>query len=238
MEFVTGQCHGALLSRPVNGFEFAASLVNTLAWPAVVVGIFVVGRKKVAEVASSLISRIPQIKVLEAWQAKVEFEHKAEETLRAVEDVDRQALVEKTASDSDESGSSVKIQQMPAAVLRSEFRASPRLEQLLEVDPKLAVLEAWIDLESTLRSLVGDSLDAAAGIRRRPDIRRMAKARLGDDAIGQTLFVTFDDLRHLRNQIAHNQDFEISYSAARDYLEAANALEVWLRLRDGVPQVG
>lgn len=220
----------------VNWMELVSSIVDTLAWPAVVAGVFIVGRKQVASGASSLIARIPQIKTLQAWQAKVEFEHQAEEVLRAVESVDRPAVEASQSPNGDVS--SLESDSMPLDESLSDFVASPHLERLLEVDPRSAVLASWIDLETTLRSYFGESGDNGTRGRRGPNLYQMARNRLGDDAIGKSLLATFDELRIMRNRIVHDRDVEISRAAARDYLAAVHALEVWFQLRDGVPEIG
>jgi hypothetical protein len=103
---------------------------------------------------------------------------------------------------------------------------SPReekLHRLAEINPRSAILEAWQHVEVAARKRVLELGLHEAGPEGRPILdayRSLAKARVLDNEA----LALFHELRSLRNQAAHLDDFNPSKSAAIDYIGLSKKL--------------
>jgi hypothetical protein len=115
-------------------------------------------------------------------------------------------------------------EESPAA---AEVDHDPRremLEDLSRVHPRSAILEAWLGVESAVRRAALQKIGGSPP----PDVssplramRQLAQSEIVDpDDIA-----LFHDLRGLRNQAAHLQDFYPSRNAALHYVILARGLE-------------
>ncbi|MBU6956914.1 hypothetical protein KRR23_04040 [Pseudomonas sp. CVAP len=98
-----------------------------------------------------------------------------------------------------------------------------KLYRLAEVNPRSAILEGWQHVEVTARKRVLELGLHEAGPERRPILdayRSLAQAQVLN-AEGLALF---NELRSLRNQAAHMDDFNPSKSAALNYIGLAKTL--------------
>lgn len=103
------------------------------------------------------------------------------------------------------------------------------LKQLAEVNPTIAILEAWIQVEQAL-------MDAA----KRHDLKVKAPGASLDTLrqlrdrglIGQPVYDIVDALRYLRNQAVHAPDFSLSPDEARRYVELASGVIAKLKQAD------
>lgn len=109
---------------------------------------------------------------------------------------------------------------------RSES-ASIALEDLVDVSPRAAVMEAWILVENATAKFC-----EAHGLPSRMShqgLFRLAEEKNLDIAHLQT---AYQELRLLRNKAAHATDFEIKPGTAKDYLRAANFIASELGMRE------
>ncbi|ASJ73519.1 hypothetical protein [Granulosicoccus antarcticus] len=93
------------------------------------------------------------------------------------------------------------------------------LYSLAELSPRAAVLESWIAVESAARDYiesVGASKNTLAlGLDRLPD-----KARTPIEGV----ILRYRELRHLRNEAAHANDFDFPSFYAKDFVEEAHRI--------------
>lgn len=93
-----------------------------------------------------------------------------------------------------------------------------QLSRILEVSPRAAIMEAWIQIETALAQLAGVSKERMRGLSH-------GKAILGslvnENKLPQDSIEVFQSLRKIRNEAAHLPDFAISQSEAERYIDMA-----------------
>jgi hypothetical protein len=112
-------------------------------------------------------------------------------------------------------------QVLPAEVVESA-RAGDPIEQLIEVSPSAAVLEAWRGVEAAAKRLLerkGHKLDYEVAAP-----YKLIERVLDTAAIDRRKLKIFADLRRLRNKVAHADEYEVAPARARDYVRLASAL--------------
>ena len=187
----------------MDALTFIAKIIESIAWPVAAV-ILVMLLK--AEIQSLL----PFIKRLKAGPLEAEFERELRELRTSVETEPAQPSTEKPLS-----------------------TAEQKLLQLIEINPRSAILEAWQGVEAYARKLVIDLGIYDPGSESRPLLdtyRAIAKANL----LPLEDLALFHELRSLRNQAAHAEDFNPTKEAALNYVQLANRL----RAKLGRPATG
>jgi hypothetical protein len=184
----------------VDSLTFVTRLAEAFAWPAVVLIVVSLLRKEV----SALFAIVKKVK---AGPVEAEFEREINELKSVADaelpDVERQA---------------------PATSSQNE------LEQLAQINPRAAIIEAWRRLElATRRSLAHlgitmTSRDVASPL---AHARNLAKSAL----MSQEELVLFNDLRNLRNTSVHAENFSPTLEAALSYIEVASRVQQTLRLK-------
>lgn len=143
---------------------------------------------------------LPQLKKVKAGPLEAEFEHE----LKVLRNTTNQQTQPQQAGDT----------------------LSPReekLHRLAEVNPRSAILEAWQHVEVATRKRVLELGLHEAGPEGRPILdayRSLAKAQV----LNNEALALFHELRSLRNQAAHVDDFNPSKSAAIDYIDLSKKL--------------
>jgi len=103
------------------------------------------------------------------------------------------------------------------------------LRDLARVNPRSAILEAWLGIESAVRRAALQRVGTSPP----PDVSsplRAMRELVQFDVIKSDDAALFQDLRGLRNQAAHLENFSPSQEAALKYVDLASGLE--LRLID------
>ena len=191
-------CRGRI--QTVSGLEFAASLVDSLAWPAAVVVIVLLFRGRLTNLLSGPVRR------LKAGPAGVEIEY-WEQTLAAAQQ-EIQGSPELTAAPTTGAGGEL----------------VDELERLIDVSPEAAVMEGFARVERELRMVVGDQADT-----RSRGARALARAARQSGRISEETASAIDGLSVLRDLAAHGQAGSVGSDRARDYLALADAVLYALR---------
>jgi len=155
---------------------------------------------------------LPFVKRLKAGPLEAEFERELQE-LRTV----------------------VESQVAPPPAEKQLSPQEQKLLQLADINPRSAILEAWQGVEASARRLVYERGLYVAGPESRPlfDVyRAVSKSGL----VPVEDMVLFNELRSLRNQAAHVEDFNPTKEAALHYVQLANRLRE--KLERHVPQGG
>lgn len=173
--------------------QFIVELVKPLAWPVAVIATVVLLRKEI----KSLLSLLRKLK---AGPLEAEFDREVKE-LRAEAEVELPPTPTPT----------------PAAAERSSSQRQ-KLNQLTQVNPRSAIIEAWLGVEFAAQRALGRA-DKAPRPNASPMalFRDLAKSQLLDPE----LLALFQDLRALRNQAVHVSDFHPSQEAALNYIDLA-----------------
>ncbi|MGA7949964.1 MAG: hypothetical protein WCA45_07370 [Thiobacillaceae bacterium] len=115
--------------------------------------------------------------------------------------------------------------QMPALpVPPPQIPERQKLLQLAQLNPRSAILEAWQGVEFTAQRVVSDRalfVPPREATSPMAVIRALNKAQL----LSSEEVALYHDLRALRNQAAHVQDFSPTYDSALNYIELAGRLQ-------------
>jgi len=104
------------------------------------------------------------------------------------------------------------------------------LLQLVEINPRSAILEAWQQVGSAaLRAAVERQIKLTAAESNSP--AAIVRALNGRGLLSTEDLALFHDLRALRNQASHARDFTPTTEAALNYIELSS------RLRGAIQQV-
>ena len=181
--------------------DFVRHLVDALVWPIVAV---LIGWR----LGPELKRKLPLLRRLEAGPLKAEFDEEVEAVRKEVEE------------------------QFPQA--QAEPQLSPdeaRLLEIAKVSPRSAITEAWRSVEVVANRVVERRLDE------RPTVgtslrtaRPKSTISLARDLSTLELLTpqqlsVFHELRNLRNQAAHTENFEMDFQSANNYIQSALALK-------------
>jgi len=190
--------------------EFNISLARVVAWPAVVVACVGLLRDPL----SKAISRLVHVR----YKDKT-FEAEFEQTLkRATLEADQAAL---PPPQPEPEGSE------RAVSLR---RNTNYLLQLAENFPEAAVLEAWRELELAMRETIRTAdIDYGLGLSAMTLPVSTVVRELRKSHPEPQLFDIVEELRVLRNKVAHTVDAELSTVRAKEYVTLAKRVsdELW-----------
>ena len=98
---------------------------------------------------------------------------------------------------------------------------------LADINPRSAILEAWLGVESAVRKAALQKIETSPP----PDVSsplRTFRDLLHYGIVTNEDAALFHDLRGLRNQAAHLQDFNPSKESVRNYINLASQLEIRL----------
>lgn len=93
------------------------------------------------------------------------------------------------------------------------------LMELALINPRSAILEAWLGVETAVRKAVGSKMGRFVP-------RQAIRNLLESEIISGSEYALFEDLRALRNNAAHHVDFNPTTESVQNYVDLASAL-VW-----------
>lgn len=187
----------------MNDFQFASSLVGSLAWPLVVVILFIIFRNQVA----ALIGRIKSYKGL---GQELTFGDRLAETENSVEEA-----INNPALDQGDLDQIDKIEPNPLA-------------REAEANPSFVVIRAWEQVRLSLDALTEVGLTKIYWkVRSGPNlITELRKANLINDDTAEAL----KELRDLRNSVAHGYHNPTPGEAIA-YAESAQSISTFVRMK-------
>ena len=188
----------------MDTLTFIAALVKALAWPAVTLALVLLLRKPIAGL-------IPALRKLKYKDLEVDFaegvaklEEEAPPDLPGIPDDERLAWLGKTKSE--------------------------RMQQLIHISPRSAIIEAWRGLElAAVTALQKRDPQFTDRVRSPRHLLDLLKAH-GLFTDSHTDF--FMQLNRLRNQAAHAEDFNINMHDARSYVHNAWQLAAYLNWQE------
>jgi hypothetical protein len=191
----------------MDGLTFAASLVSSLAWPVVLLAITYLFRRELAEV-------IGRLRTVKALGAEGTFDPKEAEAKVALATATAAATIQAATTAPNITASSVTTYTPPKTQEMTE-----RFMDLARRDPGAAVLEAWEEVERTLKRRM-DTAKVAG-------IERLRGEQLIDLAMRKAVInvQTAEALRGLlvlRNLAAHDRD--VGLGKALEYLTLADSV--------------
>lgn len=182
----------------MDWLTFIAEITKAIAWPIAIV-------IAVAIFRAPLLTLLHELKRLKWKDVELEFE---KEVLKAKAELPQ-----------------VQVSTQPATQL-IEGDSEARLLNLLEISPKAAVLEAWLQVErEALELLRRKQVALPPSITPLRTLELLLQHKLLDKN-GQALF---NAIRKLRNRAVHENETEISEKAALDYISMASEMIKSLR---------
>lgn len=182
----------------MDWLTFAAEVIKALAWPLTVLIIFLVLRKPLSNL-------LPLLQRLRYKELEIDFGKRIQEL--AVE-------VKKELPDTPEAES--------RALQRKE-----QLEDLAQVSPRAAILEAWLELEQVaVEATKRHGLNLTSRERKTPLLERALQE---NEVLDESKRTIFGRLRNLRNAAVHASDFSFDPDSAIEYADSALRLAEYLR---------
>ena len=177
----------------MDTLTFISKLIEFTAWPIAAIAL-------VAMLRSEIKLLLPHIKKLKAGPVEAEFEREVKE-LQATAQAEPQLLP-------------------PSEGLTPEWHM---LLQLVQVNPRSAVLEAWRGIEDAAVRVIQNK---ALFVPPREAYSPLAVIRTlnKENVLSSEEVSLYHELRSLRNQAAHAQDFSPTTDAALSYIELASGL--------------
>jgi hypothetical protein len=185
----------------MDGLTFAAEVIKALAWPASVIASVLLLKKPLANL-------LPRTSSVKYGELEVEFGREIGE----LHDKAATALPAATAPAT------------PAPGLED------RLVDLLAVSPNAAVLAAWREVERAALLLV-DARGSAVDTDTATPYKTIQEQLARSDLVQPEKVQIFDDLRRLRNKVAHAPGLRVSTDSALEFIEVALALVAYLHKR-------
>ncbi len=129
----------------------------------------------------------------------------------------------------------LKIEAIPSLTIVEAPRVPPRPDEkvwrLVDISPSAAVMEAWKEVEAAAKALIdrrGYKLDYDIDTPYRLVERVLEKTGI----IEHRKLKIFNELRRLRNKVAHAEGYEVTADQATDYIELAKSLSKYLEETD------
>jgi hypothetical protein len=174
----------------MNGLEFVAAIIGSLAWPAALFGVIALFRGKVVEL-------IPYIGKLKYKEFELEFRETMRELgaeAEALEDADTELQL-------------------------GEPDAADQLYGLAELSPRAAILEAWLNVEAhAAMALRSRKVETDHEIRKLAPLR-LARLIESTNALNDEELTIFHKLRELRNRAVHLGDPALTAADAAEYID-------------------
>ena len=122
----------------------------------------------------------------------------------------------------------ISLHKKPLLEASPQVENGERLERLLDISPRAAIMEAWIDIESAITS-AAEHFGIQGEI---PRGRHQVIQYLSQEGIFKNEVVeTYNRLRSLRNEAAHAPDLTLSPTEATRYVDLAKGLSAYIKYR-------
>jgi hypothetical protein len=182
----------------MDWLTFIVEITKAVAWPASVVVAVLLIRKPLYDL-------LPFLKKFKYKEFEIEFSEKVRELRK-----ETQELLVVDAQD--------------AELIDSDRH---RYKQLIEISPRAAIVEVWLQLETAMiENIRRHGLAEESSILHGHS--RLGHVLLHEGIINKQQFDIFHELRNLRNRAAHAEDFELKTSDAENYVESALLLATHL----------
>ena len=183
--------------------EAIVGLIHAIAWPLTVFTLAILFRREVRAV----LARLSRLKYKE-------LEATFDEGLREVEKLAHAATIPPPE----------RVKQIESLTPGTE----ERLTRLVEISPRAAITEAWIEVESAI-SFAAERLDISNKDHiSQPKLVQMLHEK---GIMNNEVVTTYNRLRSLRNEAAHTQDFALSITETERYVDLAKGLAAFIRFK-------
>jgi len=192
---------GGRRGHAVDGFEFVASIVKSVAWPSVVAFSLYLFRREIRPLLPYARMRLKH--------NDTEFELRLDDAKKTAEQLPQSAVLPPPTNEE-----------------------TQRFERVANRDPRAAILESWLDVETEL-----DNLANTVGIDTKLGPPPLAKARWLREkgVIDPSMMRLFDDLRSMRNRAAlYGRSFFPTADDAKQFRRLVDVLVAQMAEQDRV----
>jgi hypothetical protein len=176
----------------VDIYTFISNILSSLVWPTLVLVALILLRKEIRLL-------LPSLQKVRYKDFELDFEKRVEQLQKEADQA-----------------------QLPPAPQRLALPAlSPTddpLEKLINISPRVAIIEAFNYVEEAIREAVlrhGIAIDKFYGV------RNAAKALMDHGVLSSKMYDLLTELRILRNQASHTTTLDVTPEDARLYVEQA-----------------
>lgn len=190
----------------MDALAFIASLINSLAWPGVVVVALLVVRKELPALVTSL-------RRLKYKELEIEFEASAK-------------AIEKRSNET--------IPEAPKAITVSgstQDELRNRLAAIADIAPRSAIVEAWLCVETAAVDVIRRR--GLSELKSLPGPMRLRDELIRGELLNTEQVAVFEELRRLRNEAVHVPDAQFTTESVSNYISAALKLAAYLEQRAG-----
>lgn len=183
----------------MDSLTFTSEAIKALAWPTAIVAVSLMIRKPVIEL-------LPFLRRLKYKEIELEFSKEIAQLKAEVK------AAKPTTSHKDETANA----------------SIDRLLNIASISTSAAIIEAWLELESASIAVASSfwSESPSDVFRNYP---RLGEYLLQCKVIDNKQLAIFNQLRDLRNKVAHAVALNISEDEARTYIELASSLSAYMR---------
>lgn len=167
--------------------------VDAVAWPIAVLLIALLFRSELR----SLLGRMTTLKYKEL---QAEFEKKLDSAEKEAKAISTNKAID---------------QKIYTNVMDYIEDTKSRLIRIAEVSTRAAIIEAWTELETAIHYTAKEKgMDEGKRVSMNQLIERLVEKGM----ISKKLLTLYNDLRALRNQVAHTREYHVTYSQAERYI--------------------
>lgn len=188
-----------------------SSLFHALAWPAVALIALLVLKDKIG----SLVSKTGPLKRLKAGAGGVELEYFDDTVAEARRELSPAAEVHE----------SPEAQPGDRAVTNALDDFLSEMKRLAEASPRAVVLESFTRLEALMRRELTPLLDSSSA-RASRSVRTLSFEAVKREIISPAELGAFDDVRTLRNLVAHDPQESVDDKRAIEYAELVREIAI------------
>ena len=185
----------------MDWLTFIATVINSLAWPGVVIGIVLIVRKKLPDLVAAL-------RRLKYKDLELEFEASA----KAIEEQSNKALPEITKT--------ITVAGSSPEEMRNH------LTGIADIAPRSAILEAWLLVERAAVAVVRKR--GISDFRSMPGPMRLRDYLVKGELLNASQVAVFEELRNLRNEAVHAANAQFTTEAVSNYISAALKMAAYL----------
>lgn len=185
----------------MDWLTFISKLIESLAWPSVLIVVLLIIRKELPAIAKSL-------RRFKYKDVELEFG----ESAKAVANETKAVLPEPTNN-----------AQLP---IEQKLAAESRLEAIADIAPRAAILEAWLLVEAAAADVIQKK--SLGNLSTYPGPLRLRETLQKGDILNDRQVAVFEQLRKLRNDAVHVPDAEFTRDAAINYIQPALAMSAFL----------
>src|ERR1035441_8526007 len=181
----------------VNVLQFIASIIGSVAWPAVACALVFILRRPLTDMLQR--GRLKRLKAGPSGLEVEDFDEKLQEARAELGDIPAEQVESLSSPTAPTSGQ----------VARDDFL--DEMKQLAEVAPSVVVLESFARLERVLR----DAVEPDPQVRGRPaSVVALARQAAEQGLITESEFAAFKDVTVLRNVVAHTSTVNLDAERA------------------------